>query len=84
LRSTPRPDSLVGAAAKQRKKAKEEKVHAGAPPRGPHPPQTAEARYRKSGTQTYTRISPLVIMVPLYLYMDAIGLTDSLVGAAMP
>ncbi len=35
------------------------------------------------GLLAFQMISPLVIMVPLYRYMDAIGLTDSLVGAAM-
>jgi multiple sugar transport system permease protein len=35
------------------------------------------------GLLAFQMISPLVIMVPLYRYMDQIGLTDSLVGAAM-
>jgi multiple sugar transport system permease protein len=35
------------------------------------------------GLLAFQMISPLVIMVPLYRYMDAIGLTDSLAGAAM-
>jgi len=35
------------------------------------------------GLLAFQMISPLVIMVPLYRYMDAIGLTDSLLGAAM-
>ena len=35
------------------------------------------------GLLAFQMISPLVIMVPLYRYMDAVGLTDSLVGAAM-
>jgi multiple sugar transport system permease protein len=35
------------------------------------------------GVLAFQMISPLVIMVPLYRYMDRIGLTDSHVGAAM-
>jgi multiple sugar transport system permease protein len=35
------------------------------------------------GVLAFQMISPLVIMVPLYRYMDGIGLTDSHVGAAM-
>jgi len=35
------------------------------------------------GLLAFQMISPLVIMVPLYRYMDGIGLTDSLPGAAM-
>jgi multiple sugar transport system permease protein len=35
------------------------------------------------GVLAFQMISPLVIMVPLYRYMDGIGLTDTHVGAAM-
>jgi multiple sugar transport system permease protein len=35
------------------------------------------------GVLAFQMISPLVIMVPLYRYMDGIGLTDSHFGAAM-
>jgi multiple sugar transport system permease protein len=35
------------------------------------------------GLLAFQMISPLVIMVPLYRYMDEIGLTDSQLGAAM-
>ncbi len=35
------------------------------------------------GLLAFQMISPLVIMVPLYRYMDRIGLTDSLFGAAL-
>lgn len=35
------------------------------------------------GILAFQMISPLVIMVPLYRYMDRIGLTDSHVGATM-
>jgi multiple sugar transport system permease protein len=35
------------------------------------------------GLLAFQMISPLVIMVPLYRYMDQVGLTDSLPGAAM-
>ncbi|MGH6926459.1 MAG: carbohydrate ABC transporter permease [Propylenella sp.] len=45
-------------------------------------------RFRNSklvmiGLLAFQMISPLVIMVPLYRYMDRIGLTDSLFGAAL-
>lgn len=35
------------------------------------------------GVLAFQMISPLVIMVPLYRYMDGIGLTDSHLGAAL-
>src|SRR4051812_32521706 len=35
------------------------------------------------GLLAFQMISPLVIMVPLYRYMDHVGLTDSLFGAAL-
>ncbi len=35
------------------------------------------------GLLAFQMISPLVIMVPLYRYMDRVGLTDSLFGAAL-
>lgn len=43
-------------------------------------------RYRRAwmiGLLAFQMISPLVIMVPLYRYMDEIGLTESHLGAAM-
>jgi multiple sugar transport system permease protein len=45
-------------------------------------------RFRNSklvmiGLLAFQMISPLVIMVPLYRYMDRIGLTDSLFGAGL-